>query len=293
MEIALKLDYISEYRSKRVADYRKMMESPYIRTFQMLEKMERHEIQRIYIGNDFCENRLQSIEELQAWCRLCIEENLALTVIFPIVSQRGMSHTLNVIRFLKEINGIARLEVVINDVGMLKMFRDSKIKICCGRLFDKSPCDMRFMGDDYGRYFSESGWKLMQTSAVCSKNMQKILKEYDVGRLEFDSGKWLDLNEQYEYTLYMPYSYITTGRMCMFKNYQNKMIFDNSYANCSFACKSITQIMEKKNCYMDAKGVIQKNTTVCLRKGNTIFAEHQITIDQIPKQVNRILIEFL
>ncbi|RKI98412.1 hypothetical protein D7X87_26810 [bacterium D16-54] len=291
MEIALRLDNDSVYRGKKLKKYQSAGEFSNGQIIENLKNNGVHEFQRIYIGNDFCENMFLSIDELRTWQKICLDAGLHLTIMTPLVSQSGLKSILQIISFIKNMDRRLEIEIVVNDVGIMQLLRNDDIRISCGRLFDKSPCDARFQEKDYLVYFAKNGLNLLNKSAICSRGMDSILKKYNVKRIEFDSCKSIDFNKNYKYTFYVPYSYITMGRMCMFKNYKNHHLFDISYGNCKKICKDVIQIMEKSNSIVNSEGIIQKNRVTLLRKGNAVLAKNAFDIKKIPIEIDRLLIE--
>lgn len=291
MEIALKIDRNDKYRGKKLNAYQSVGRFSNAQIIENLKENGIYEFQRIYVGNDFCENMFVSIDELRNWQKICIESGLYLTIMTPAVSQSGMKSVLQIIDFIKSMDRRLHIEIVVNDVGIMHLLQDANISLSCGRLFDKAPCDARFYEEDYLMYFAKSGLKLVNKSGICSQNMDSVLEKYNIKRIEFDTCKWLEFNKNYEYTFYSPYSYITMGRMCMFKNYKNHQLFDVSYGNCVKVCEDVIQIMEKTNCFVDNKGIIQKHIVTLLRKGNSVLIKNVFDLKQVPDAINRILIE--
>ena len=85
------------------------------------------EYERLYLGNEFCENLIPSIKEVKETIKFCNENNLKFTFVTPYITNKS-------IELLKDIFIIISKEkpsseIVINDYGILEIMKELRTRI--------------------------------------------------------------------------------------------------------------------------------------------------------------------
>ena len=220
---------------------------------------------RLYIGDEFCIHRLPSIDELDALCQLAKGENRGLTFLTPPLTDDGMDRCCPLFDFLKERD--LRTEVVVNDWGVLLFLKEKYplFQLSVGRLLNKGFKDPRLMNPDEASEFSAETAALFNTCTFDSVEFPAKMRELNVTRLERDLLPFgepeIKRRGGLETSVYFPFGYITTGRVCWMKSFNTATGRRFSISNgCRQACN---QISLKLN---HAKTDLQLFQT-----GNTIF----------------------
>ena len=220
---------------------------------------------RLYVGDEFCIHRLPRIDELDALCQLAKMENRDLTFLTPPLTDDGMDRCCPLFDFLKE-RGLG-IEVVVNDWGVLLFLKEKYplFQLSVGRLLNKGFKDPRLMNPDEASEFSAETAELFNTCTFDAIEFLAKMQELNVTRLERDLlpfGKPEIIRPGgLQASVYFPFGYITTGRVCWMKSFNTSTGRRFSISNgCRQACN---QISLKLN---HAKTDLQLFQT-----GNTIF----------------------
>jgi len=176
-------------------------------------------VTRIYCGDEFCAHRLPSVPELEAFCRLAEEKNLAVTLLTPILSDTSLDAASALGDCLARWN--PENEVVINDWGALLLVRGQfpRFRVGAGRLLNKGFKDPRLREPETLRSFSSEGKALLEQCTFEGKGFQEKAAAWGVCRLEQDllpygTGIRRNRNKGFAVSVYFPYGYVTAGRIC-------------------------------------------------------------------------------
>ncbi|MEM2104248.1 MAG: hypothetical protein QW717_05095 [Candidatus Bathyarchaeia archaeon] len=239
---------------------------------------------RIYFGNEFCERLLPSPEEVDATLKFVLENNLSFSFVTPYVTDAGLKRIEKLLAIIAERK--PESEVIFNDWGILHVLnlKYPNFEPVIGRLLNKMKRDPRLL------IFIDS---LPETAIEYFKGLninvpifQNFLKEKGVKRVEVDNTlqgvKTNFKNLGFNASLYTPYVYVTTSRLCL-------AISCNVYGMedvvgifpCKKECRKYTSYL---------KAPVMPVTLI--RKGNTVFLKNQ----EIPKNleeigINRLVIE--
>jgi hypothetical protein len=205
------------------------------------------DIERVYFGQETCENLIPTIDEVQSALDYCKKEEIELTFVTPYVGPKKIEDLKKIFEYLSskgETN-----EVVVNDFGTLHLVTSQykNLKPSLGRLLIKMKRDPRFSLSGYDIEKSElKNFKkveknqsdALQESSLDFPVYQQLLKDLNVQRLGVDSvpqginpkaiKKW-----GFPVDLYWPWVYITSGRNCSVAAYTQP---GKSYP-CEFQCK--------------------------------------------------------
>ncbi len=177
------------------------------------------EYERLYFGNEFCQNLIPDEKELGLAIESAEEKGQRFTLVTPYVTDEGIDRLRPLFRKITE-EGIDA-EAVVNDWGVLRILRREHkgIEPVLGRLLNKMKRGPRIL--NVKDRLPKSALSYFQGSNVSIGSYRKMLKKYGIRRVEFDNllqGIEVDLG--YEDTpmrgsLYAPYSYVTTTRLCL------------------------------------------------------------------------------
>jgi hypothetical protein len=208
-------------------------------------------VDRIYSGNEFCENLIPTLASLKKnylFARSICKE---FTFVTPFVTNAGLKKLERLLGFLNDQD---KIEVVFNDWGVLKLIKErfNDLEPVLGRLLTKQHRDPRMVQifHDKRKFLVEFSPDKKDTSIVFPKKIPRALfehyqasvinlplfQEYLLGlgikRLEIDNLPWemdVRVNKKIGVSIYLPYGYVTASRMC------GKLTL--TYAACKKECK--------------------------------------------------------
>lgn len=295
MEFALFLNELNRYKGKNIRMYRQSIGNYVENGLQSInyllcehELFENQEFKYLYFGNEFCEYRIPKPNQVQKFLEICEKEELIPVLVTPVVTDFGLERIEDCLKYLNSYNG--KLSIVVNDYGVMELLKknnNNKFEIIAGRVLDKLSHESRASNDDLYEYYDEEGLKYAMTPGILSKSHRKVLNKYDVVRYEFDFPKvGIAPSIKTRLSLYWPYSYETTGRVCLFQSFDkvgNEKFLVGSH--CKINCKNI--IVER---------VTASNKTndkyYLFQVGNTMFYLNEtIDLNQISTIFDRLIIQ--
>lgn len=279
MDFAVFIDGPEDYHGKKIKPYLRIwgsntngLQDVYKNCLDIFPKDA--EITHLYFGSEFCEYRLPLPGKIREILTLCEKEKIIPVFVTPPVSEYGIKYLEdnmdNVFSFGKDI------EVVVNDLGVLEYIYSyyPDVSLAIGRLFDKTSHDPRILSQDIELYYGVEGIKFAQTPGILSYYYLKTLSRYHINRYEFDFPKvGLSVNGEFNYSLYWPYQYLTTGRVCMFRaiQYRGREKFLTGGEKCSEPCRMLKAELRKPvNGFVVENGRKIDNMYL-FQKGNTLF----------------------
>jgi hypothetical protein len=231
---------------------------------------------RLYFGNEFCENLIPSVQALKKMHRAAEARHRGFTFVTPFVTNAGLQRLEGLLSYLDRRQGI---EVVFNDWGVLKLLRDRfrNLEPVLGRLLTKQRRDPRMMRiftspQKFRESISPDGkvktvliakktphsmFEHYQSSVINLPAFQEYLISQGIFRVEIDNLVWpmkIEMNRKIGVSVYLPYGYITTTRMC------GKWTL--SYAACKKECRKFFIRLNDASFPVPFYGI-----------GNTIFYE--------------------
>jgi len=205
---------------------------------------------RVYYGNEFCENLLPDISVLKRVYCAARARGKPFTFVTPYVTNTGMRKLECLLDFL---DGRHSVEVVFNDWGVLRAIKDQypHLRPVLGRLLTKQRRDPRmariFSGRQgyrevtspdkkaktilFARKAPPELFKHYQASVINLPVFQEYLLSQGVNRVEIDNLAWemdIKVDRKIGVSIHLPYGYVTTTRMC------GKLTL--SYAACKKEC---------------------------------------------------------
>jgi len=220
---------------------------------------------RLYIGDEFCIHRLPSIDELNAICQAAKGEYRGLTFLTPPLTDDGIDRCGPLFDILKDMD--LGTEVVVNDWGVLLFLKDNypSFQLSVGRLLNKGFKDPRLTNPDEALTLSAETAELFNTCTFDSVEFPAQMRQLNIKRLERDLlpfGKTeIKRHGELQTSVYFPFGYITTGRVCWMSSFHAVAGRKFSISNgCRQTCQKISLKLNH------AKTDLQLFQT-----GNTIF----------------------
>jgi len=248
----------------------KIEKASFTNNFRLIKK----DIDRLYFGNEFCENLIPSLSELKKTYFYVKEKNINFTLVTPFVTNSGLKKIEPLLSFLDKQKDS---EVVFNDWGVFSLMKNkfNNLKLVLGRLLTKQRRDPRiikillnkqvrreiFSPDKKNKLIilpkktPKSLFVHFQSSLINADIFQRFILAQGISRVEVDNLIWemnLKINKNIGISIYLPFGYITTTRKCA------KLTF--AYDGCKKECKNFYFEFKKKNIPVPLYSI-----------GNTIF----------------------
>jgi len=171
---------------------------------------------RLYFGNEFCEQLIPSITELQRVLDFVGENSLDFTLVSPYATEKDLGR-LEVL-FREVARRQPGSEVVFNDYGVLRVLnsRYGELEPVMGRLLHKMKRGPRLM--TVISKLPPSTVEYFRGSNLAVPILGEFLNQNGVKRVELDNllqGFDFSLDNNLKGSLYYPYAYITTTRFCL------------------------------------------------------------------------------
>ncbi len=184
---------------------------------------------RLYFGNEFCENLIPSLDDFRRAWAFCRENGLDLSIVTPQVTNAGIKRVSAILD-----SGIGLSEVIINDYGVLEMLRDSDLAKVLGRLLTVQIKEPRLSRDD--RYAG-----FLRTNVLDLDEFKVFLRENGIRRAEIENSaqgfsfrpvKGLGIS------IYYPYVYVTMTRRCLYNRIEDPSSMNKLYiSGCGKECQ--------------------------------------------------------
>ena len=245
----------------------------------------------LYYGAEFCEHRLPSVKSMRRFLDLCSYEELHPVFITPPVTNYGLG---KVQKIIEEIgDGRAGLSIVANDYGLAAMIASQypSISLIAGRVLDKTSHDSRASSASMAEYYGETAMRIAYTPAVSAENYRYAVADLGFTRFEFDLPQiGLDLDDYSGLaSLYWPYSYLTTGRVCGTRGVKPGAPFATELSPCKRFCESdmvgLLRRCDKKHGIDEMTIYLNGNTLFYLSPCDSLSAERVTAFDRIVLQL--------
>lgn len=252
-----------------------MQRAIFVSRINDIPSLETDKFDFLYFGNEFCENLIPTIADFQNAATWCLKYNIKLVFVTPYTSEFGLEQLKELLNYIK-INA-QETEIVFNDWGVYHYCKSQGFsKLILGRLLNKLERDVRI--GQLKKNDSEF-YDYLRTPSILSNYMCKYLKDENIERIEFDNVfqgiNYKYFSNQHKYSLYYPYLYLTTSRLCPNNNhyYQNKDI-----------CK--------KDCYNRVFVINTENSMQLLYvRGRTVFLKNEKLDPNYVSYFDRIIIQ--
>lgn len=218
---------------------------------------------RIYVGDEFCSNRLPLLTELKVFCQFAEEKQLNITLLTPVLTDEGLEKISPLFEYLKE--RLPETEVVVNDLGVLFFLKQKYplFRLAVGRLLNKGFKDPRLL--EANMLSSKEADELLNDSTFDHMLFQEKMMELEVTRLERDLLPYGDCLTSgasgLRTSIYFPFGYLTTGRVCWPASFNQTARESFMPVNrCSRSCNALTLELRNKSFSFQL-----------IQSGNTIF----------------------
>lgn len=237
---------------------------------------------RLYFGNEFCQNLIPSIEDLDCILEFVSEKNMDFTFVSPFVTNKGMERLKSLLNYL--INKQPATEIVINDWGLLRWInqKNFSFNLILGRLLTKQKRGPRILNlinrvpDIMIQHFRQSN--------VDSPDFSNFLINKGIERIEFDNllQGFNRPTQALKGSLYFPFAYITTTRFCLLSSYEdraNKPL--RTIFPCNKECQNYTFKLQHRQIPVE---IFLKGNTQFLRNEHMPEDLRQLNIDRLVYQ---------
>jgi hypothetical protein len=228
---------------------------------------------RIYFGNEFCERLIPDKADLNKVVDFCKKNNVLISFVTPYATDKGINAISELIDLLKEEKIID--EIIFNDWGVFNKFKGilKSKRWVKGRVLTKQYKDTRFI--ELKKIIPKNILPWFQSSTVDTEISQDFLINKNVFRIELDNlfqGINMKLSRSdIKASLYYPYNFITTTRICQSARCTSKKKKKVTIEDgCSFECRTYTFDLKAKDMPKSMK-----------LKGNTCF----YYLDRLPKEM--------
>ena len=177
-------------------------------------------IDHIYIGDEFCANRLPSIEQATALAEYAKGNGIGLALLTPMLVDRQIDERESLFAKLREL--WPGMEVTVNDWGALFFLKQRfpEFRLALGRLLNKGLKDPRWKTPhsrlDESREDAERA--ILGHCTFDQVRFRKKAVDLGVRRLERDLFPYWDLagfdDGDLPCSCYFPLGYVTSGRVC-------------------------------------------------------------------------------
>lgn len=237
---------------------------------------------RLYFGNEFCEQLIPSVTELDQLLDFVSENSLDFTFVTPYVTNNGLSRL--GILFQEIAQKRPDSEVVFNDYGVLRVLNNhySHLEPVMGRLLNRMKRGPRLMM--VIDKLPQTTVEYFRSSNLTLPVLSKFLNDNRVRRVELDNVlQGFDFSvDDLSASLYLPFAYVTTTRLCLTNSCD---IPEREEMIGLFPCQRECQ---KYTFYLRSEIM----PVILIRKGNTIFFENGVLPDGIEeKGITRIVTE--
>lgn len=253
------------------------------------ECLENPRIDYIYYGSEFCNKRFPSIQEWQEMASFCMEQNKVLVMVIPQAKDETGEKVLNIITSLYRKYQLKNFEILVNDFGILEKINQvtylkDNITVRLGRVLDKTYHDGRLNDQEQMRLYKDCKVKWSDDQTWIPEMAKRVLRRYPVNGIDIDIPSISSMcstkkdDPEYSVGMFVPYSYTTTGGICLMQNIgiPCERKFSSLDENCQKKCLEYIQKMKKKviDIHDDNPGVnngYNMRDIVMYRVGNTVF----------------------
>jgi len=175
---------------------------------------------RLYFGNEFCERRTATVEQVRLVHRAATASGLGFSLLTSYATNHGLGAMRPLFEYLASLDD-ATIEVVANDWGVVRLVRREfpSLRVVLGRLLNRLLRDPRIMRQLVTAPAPEGTLAALQQSSVTVPVYRRFLAHLGIARVEFDhviQGLDMDFRRLgLAASLYVPFGYIATGRACL------------------------------------------------------------------------------
>jgi len=203
-----------------------------------LWKNNNNQFNRLYFGQEFCERLIPSKREMGKALDFARDDNMEFTFLTPFVTEAGLEKWEKILEYLYEKK--PESEVVINDMGIFHLIRERfpEFKLILGRLLTKQkrgPRILRMKGkvpDEMIEHFRRFN--------ADSPKLAGFYRNLGFTRIELDNTlQGITRDSNTPASLYFPYIYVSTTRMCLTNQCDDRKEIMRAIFPCKKECRQI------------------------------------------------------
>lgn len=211
-ETALELDRKSLYEGYLYKELDDFLEDYRISNHLPEWIWEKHKLERLYIGNQFCHLLFPEEKLLFPMMEKAVRESLKITVSFTYIREYMMKDIQELLLKLDSWSGErgVSLEVVVNDWGMAELVKDYTEKLipCLGILLNKQRKDPRME-------YKKGNLDLLGENSIHAGFYRDYLqKQYRISRYEWESCGYSFAFPEGKNSLHIPFYQTNTSQYC-------------------------------------------------------------------------------
>ena len=214
IELAATLDNDVLYKKYIEKDIKAFKKDYLKENFAVNHKLFKKDINRLYIGNEFCHNLFPEVKLLINMLEKAKREKLQMTLCFTYMTDSYIEKTKDIIdevyNWCEKNNAV--IEIIINDFGMLKLVEDKTdyFKLSLGVLLNKRKKDPRYI---YKKGYNENK-KLIAENSLNSSIFNKFLKDNKISRFEYENCGYKMTIAEGKHSLHIPFYQTNTSQYC-------------------------------------------------------------------------------
>ena len=288
IEMAITLDNDDLYEKYIDNDKESFKEYYFKKNFLENHMLFNKNIERLYIGNEFCHNLFPCLDDLIKMLEKAKEESLNVTLCFTYIRECYIQKTKDIIEKIYDwckINNF-KIEIVVNDWGMLKLLKDKEnyFTLCLGNLLNKRKKDPRYI---YKNGY-EKNKELLSLNSLNNKKFREFLKDNNIERYEYESCNYKIAMPEGKHSLHFPFymtnssQYCPLYAMCTTMNRGNQKLVKS----CPKYCRDYVFLYPKH-----LKMIGKYNSLFAF--DNTLLKDKEILEYYINNNINRVVLNFL
>lgn len=288
IEMAITLDNDDLYEKYIDNDKESFKEYYFKKNFLENHMLFKKNIERLYIGNEFCHNLFPSINDLIKMLEKAKEESLNVTLCFTYIRECYIQKTKDIIEEVYDwckINNF-KIEIVINDWGMLKLLKSKEnyFTLCLGNLLNKRKKDPRYI---YKNGY-EKNKELLSLNSLNNKKFREFLKDNNIERYEYESCNYKIAIPEGKHSLHFPFYMTNSSQYCPL------------YAMCTTMNRGNQKLVKSCPKYCREYVFLYPKHLKMIGKYNSLFAfddtllkDKDILEYYINNNINRLVLNFL
>jgi hypothetical protein len=192
---------------------------------------------RLYFGHEFCQRLFPTADQIKQAHEAATSRGKAFTVVTPFVTNAGLALLRKRLQPLLSNGAADSIEIVVNDWGVLNWLHREHptVPLALGRLLTKQKRGPQIM--NMVDRLPAPAVAHFQCSNVDIPHVQRFLESKGVKRVELDNLlQGMVRNGGLAASLYYPYAYISTTRLCLLVDGDRPGKNFRSIAKCSHEC---------------------------------------------------------
>lgn len=222
--------------------------------------------QRIYFGNEFCQNLIPTPEEIKEVLNFVNKHNIKFSLLTCQVDDFFLKKFLAILPFLRNKD-----EIILNDWGIFNIIKRKFKNLLPGCILGKFLNNNININQPYcQKFLRKQGLSLISRRRLEIENI--TLRSCPVNNWKYIT------NSQFKISLYYPYSYLTTGRYCP-TAYCGRGDYQEQILDCQKECQKYTFYANFLN--FRNKKIILKGNTWFIKQGLSSYINQFPNIDRL------------